>query len=222
MTLHSYLLFVGASIVLVFVPGPDMAYLLARSVAQGRKAGVLAALGINAGAYVHLIAAVSGLSALLMTSALAFSAVKAVGALYLIWLGVGALRLKAEAEAGPLPPVALRGAGARAVFWQGFLSDALNPKVAMFYLAFLPQFVDPHAGGVWAGRPWLQFLVLGLTCNMIALPFNIPLALLAGHASQALRGNPKVSAWLRKAMGATFLGLGLKLAAERAPSAALP
>jgi threonine/homoserine/homoserine lactone efflux protein len=220
MSLHSYLLFVVASIVLVFVPGPDMAYLLARSLAQGKRAGVLAALGINAGAYVHLIAAVTGLSALLMASALAFTVFKVAGALYLVWLGVQALR--ARSSETPLPNIELKGAGAGSVFWQGFLSDALNPKVAMFYLAFLPQFVNANASGVWAGRPWLQFLVLGLTCNMIALPFNIPIALAAGHISEALRRSPRVGTWLQRAMGVTFVGLGVRLAAERTPAAVGP
>ena len=218
MSPHSYLLFVGASILLVLAPGPDMAYLLGRSLAQGRRAGVLAVLGINSGAYVHLIAAVTGLSAVLMASAAAFTAVKAVGALYLIWLGVQALR--ARPAAGPLPPVALRGAGERAVYVQGFLSCALNPKVAIFYLALLPQFVDASAGGVWAGRPWLQLLVLGLTCNMIALPMNLAMVALSARAGAALRGNPRVSVWMQRAMGATFVGLGLRLAAERAPALA--
>ena len=217
MSLHSYILFVGASILLVLAPGPDLAYMLGRCVAQGKRAGYLAALGVNAGAYVHLTAAVTGLSAVLMASALAFTVIKWVGAAYLVWLGVMALR--AQGRDGPLPPVSLRGKGARAVFWQGFASCALNPKVAMFYLALLPQFVEPHAGGVWAGRPWLQLLVLGLTTNMIALPIDMAVVALSAHATQTLRGNPKISAWLQKAMGATFVALGLRLAAERAPAA---
>ena len=215
MSLHSYLLFVGASLLLVLAPGPDMAYLLGRSIAQGKRAGVQAVFGVNTGAYVHLAAAVTGLSAVLMASAAAFTAIKWIGALYLIWLGVRALRR--PAADGPLPSVTLRGAGARAVYWQGFLSCALNPKVAMFYLALLPQFVDVRAGGVWAGRPWLQLLALGLTCNMIALPINLGMVALSAHASAALRGNPRASAWLQRALGATFVGLGLRLAVERAP-----
>ena len=216
MSLHSYWLFVGASILLVLAPGPDMAYLLGRSVAQGKRAGAVAVFGVNAGAYVHLIAAVTGLSAVLMASALAFTVIKWVGATYLIWLGI--MTLRAKHQDGPLPPVSLRGAGARAVFRQGFASCALNPKVAVFYLALLPQFVEPHAGGVWAGRPWLQLLVLGLTTNMIALPMNLAMVALSAHATHALRGNPRISAWLQKAMGATFVALGLRLAAERGPA----
>jgi threonine/homoserine/homoserine lactone efflux protein len=217
MSLHSYLLFVGASVLLCLAPGPDMGYLLSRCVAQGRRAGVTAVFGINAGAYVHLVAAVTGLSAVLMASSLAFSAIKWIGAAYLIWLGIATLR--SPAAKGPLPAVALRGAGGRAVFWQGFANCALNPKVAMFYLALLPQFVEPHAHGIWAGRPWLQLLALGVTTNMVALPINLALVAVSSRATAALRGNPAVSAWLQRAMGATFVGLGLRLAAERAPSA---
>ena len=217
MSPHSYLLFVGASVLLCLAPGPDTAYVLGRCIAQGKRAGVLAVLGVNTGAYVHLIAAVTGLSAVLMASALAFSVIKWIGALYLIWLGVMALR--ARAEDGPLPQVSLRGAGGRAVFWQGVANCALNPKVAMFYLALLPQFVEPHATGIWAGRAWLQLLVLGLTTNMVALPYCLLLVSVSAHATRALRGNPNISAWLQRALGATFVGLGLRLAAERAPHA---
>jgi hypothetical protein len=113
MSLHSYLLFVGASILLVLAPGPDMAYLLGRSIAQGKRAGVLATFGVNAGAYVHLVAAVTGLSAVLIASAAAFTAIKWIGALYLVWLGVRALR--APSDTGPLPAITLRGAGSGAV-----------------------------------------------------------------------------------------------------------
>ena len=217
MSLHSYLLFVGASLLLCLAPGPDTAYLLGRCIAQGKRAGVIAAFGVNAGAYVHLIAAVTGLSAVLLASALAFTVIKWIGALYLVWLGVMALR--ARSSSGPLPEISLRGSGGRAVFWQGVANCALNPKVAMFYLALLPQFVEPHANGVWAGRPWLQLLVLGLTTNMVALPYCLLLVSVSAHATRTLRGNPKLSAWLQRAMGATFVGLGLRLAAERAPHA---
>jgi threonine/homoserine/homoserine lactone efflux protein len=89
----------------------------------------------------------------------------------------------------------------------------------VFYLALLPQFVEPHAAGVWAGRPWLQLLALGLTTNMVAIPINLGLVAISSQATAALRGNPKVSAWLQRAMGATFIALGLRLAAERAPAA---
>jgi len=208
MTLHSYLLFVGAAIVLVIVPGPDMAYMLARCIAQGRRAGVLAAVGFNLGGYVHLTAAVLGLSAILATSSVAFSVVKWIGAAYLVYLGIGVLRSKQ----GPLV-ISANGVANRndkTILWQAFLSDVLNPKVAMFFLALLPQFVDTTGS-----RPTLQILVLGVTVNMIALPINILLVYFSVRLTAALRRSPAISRRLQKAMGALFVALGLRLAFDK-------
>lgn len=209
MTVHSYLLFVLASIVLVLVPGPDMIYMLARCIAQGRRAGVLAALGFNLGAYVHLSAAVAGLSAVLLTSSVAFAVVKWVGAGYLMYLGI---RLLCSRQ-GPL--VVCAGSRAkldgRTILWQAFVSDVLNPKVAMFYLSLLPQFVEakgPH--------PTLQIVLLGVTVNMIALPINILLVYFSAALTAALRRNGSISSWLHRGMGALFVALGLRLAVEKA------
>lgn len=148
----NYGVFLGACVLLVLAPGPDMAYLLGRTIAQGRRAGVLAVLGINAGAYVHLLATVLGLAALLAGSARAFSVFKWLGAGYLVWLGLQALLgrsgpLLLEAD-GP-------GRSDATLFRQGFLCDVLNPKVSLFFLAFLPQFVQP--GG---SHPTLQLVFL--------------------------------------------------------------
>ena len=204
---HGYWIFVGASVVLVLLPGPDMAYMLGRTVAQGRLAGIVSVFGINAGACVHLIAAVTGLSAILMTSALAFSALKALGAAYLVYLGVQTFLAAGKRDCDEPQ---LRGSSLRVVFWQGFLSDVLNPKVAIFYLAFLPQFVDPHGQ-----RPLLQILLLGLTANMIALPINILIVLASSSLTRAMRRSARVSILLRRALGLTFIGLGARLAFER-------
>jgi threonine/homoserine/homoserine lactone efflux protein len=200
-------MFVIACVVLVLIPGPDMAYMLGRSIAQGRRAGIVAALGINAGAYVHLIAAVTGLSAVLITSAAAFAAVKAAGAIYLLYLGVQTLisaRKQDETRAE------LRGRSLRSAFWQGFLCDALNPKVAVFYLAFLPQFIEPAAP-----QPLMQIMLLGLTANMIALPINIALVLASTSVTGALRRSARVSSLLRHVLGVTFIGLGARLALDK-------
>ena len=208
MNLHSYLLFVFASLVLVLVPGPDMVYMLARCIAQGRRAGALAALGTNLGGYVHLSAAVLGLSTILATSSLAFNVVKWLGAGYLIYLGFGALRR----NQGPLVispgPTSRDG---RTIFWQAFLSDVLNPKVAMFFLALLPQFVDTQGS-----HPMLQIILLGVTVNMIALPTDILLVCFSARLTETLRRNPSVSRWLQKGLGALFIALGLRLAVEKA------
>ena len=206
MTLHSYFLFVFASLVLALVPGPDMLYMLARCITQGRRAGILAALGFNAGAYVHLSAAVLGLSAVLAASAWAFTAVKWAGAGYLIYLGIGALRSKSG-------PLVIRGAGSRAdrtIFWQAFCSDVLNPKVGVFFLALLPQFVDPHTS-----HPTLQILLLGVTVNLICLLINGVLVAFSAGVTQTLRHNDAVSKWLQRGMGALFVGLGVRLAVEK-------
>jgi threonine/homoserine/homoserine lactone efflux protein len=205
---HTYLLFIGAVVVLVLAPGPDMAYLLARTVAQGRRAGVVAAIGINTGGYVHVLAAILGLSAIIATSSLAFTIVKWAGACYLIWLGVQAI----ASQSGPLmshsgkavPP------NAKAIFWQGFLSDVLNPKVAIFFLAFLPQFVDASRDDVTA-----QLLVLGVTSNMIAIGMNLVLVCFASAATASLRKNGRLGKWLNKTMGAVFVALGIRLASEK-------
>ncbi len=208
MTLHSYLLFVFASIALALMPGPDMAYMLARCIAQGRRAGMLAALGFNLGGYVHLTAAVLGLSALLASSSIAFTVVKWLGAAYLIYLGIGAIRssqgqllIRGDASAGP---------GGRTILWQAFLSDVLNPKVALFFLALLPQFVDARGA-----HPTLQILLLGVTVNMIALPVNILLVCFSARFTAVLRRNTAMSRWLQRGMGALFIGLGLRLAVEK-------
>jgi threonine/homoserine/homoserine lactone efflux protein len=206
-TLHNYLLFVFASILLVLVPGPDMAYMLARCIAQGRKAGILAALGFNLGGYVHLTAAVLGLSAVLASSSVAFSVVKWLGAAYLVYLGIGALRsrqgLSAISDSTP-------GRRGKTIFWQAFLSDVLNPKVALFFLAFVPQFVD-----VKGPHPSLQILLLGVTVNLIALPVDIVLVYFCASLTKFLRDKPSISRWLQKRMGTLFIALGLRLAAEK-------
>jgi threonine/homoserine/homoserine lactone efflux protein len=208
MTLHSYLLFVGASIVLVLVPGPDMIYMLSRCIAQGRKAGLMSAIGFNLGGYVHLTAAVLGLSAVLATSAFAFNVVKWVGAAYLVYLGLSTLLSKGSAL--EIDAQGLSGRSARTILWQAFLSDVLNPKVALFFLALLPQFVSADAA-----HPTLQIIFLGVTANVIAIAGNISLVLLSTSVTRALRRNGALAGWLRRAMGVTFVGLGVRLAVEK-------
>jgi threonine/homoserine/homoserine lactone efflux protein len=208
MTLHNYLLFVGASTVLVLVPGPDMIYMLGRCIAQGRKAGLMAAIGFNLGGYVHLAAAVLGLSAVLATSAVAFGVVKWLGAIYLVYLGITAL-----ANTGrpiELDTQTISANDSKAILRQAFLSDVLNPKVAMFFMALLPQFVGAHPS-----HPTLQILFLGATVNAIALAGNIALVALSASITRALRRNRSVAIWLRRAMGATFAALGVRLAVEK-------
>lgn len=207
---QTYLVFIGAVIMLVLAPGPDMAFMLTRTVAQGRKAGVLAAVGINAGAYVHVIASVIGLTAILASSAVAFTIIKWIGACYLIWIGVQAITNKSSSinlESGRA--AVLSG---KTIFWQGFLSDVLNPKVAIFFLAFLPQFVEVNNRTLSATQ---QLLVLGVTCNIVAILINLAIVYLASIATTGLRRNHNLVMWLNKAAGAVFIALGLRLVGEK-------
>ena len=172
---------------------------------------LVAALGIDAGAYVHLIAAVTGLSAILLTSSIAFTTIKWIGAAYLVHLGINVLRDRGRGL--ELSTEGLNGRSLKAIFLQGFLSDALNPKVAVFFLAFLPQFVNVEAGH--AGHTALG--VGGLTVNMLAILVNCLIVSISAHVSQRLRKNARVARWLHKGMGLTiFIGLGARLVTEKA------
>ncbi|MGA7436816.1 MAG: LysE family translocator [Luteibacter sp.] len=206
MDLHTCLLFAGASVALFLIPGPDMLFLFGRTMAYGRRAGVSAALGINLGSYVHLCAAVTGLSALILTSATAFAAVKYVGAAYLLVLGWQAFRSSSAFATSAGRPAA---STAQHV-WHGFLNDVLNPKVALFYLALLPQFInagDPHSVR--------HLLLLGLIASAIGLVMSLGYVLLAERLTHAVLSQPAISRWLNRTLGALFFGLGLRLAVEK-------
>jgi threonine/homoserine/homoserine lactone efflux protein len=190
--------FAAAAFVLIAVPGPNMIYLVARSLTEGRRAGLLSALGIETGTLVHTAAAAVGLSALLASSATAFAVVKYLGAAYLVYLGVRALLVRDERHAAASLP-----ASGRHVYRQALLTQVLNPKVAIFFLAFLPQFIDPD-------RPAApQILALGATLVVMGLAIGAFTALAAGTLSERLRarragGRP----WGRWASGAVYLALG--------------
>jgi len=208
MSLDSYLLFVFASIILCIVPGPDMIFLLSRTLAQGKKAGIAAAIGINVGAYLHLFAAVLGISAILASSAYAFTIIKWLGAAYLVYIGIKILLSKQGSVI--IDERDIKKQNLRKIFWQGFLSDALNPKVAIFFLAFLPQFVSPAS----ENRTW-QILFLGITVNVIAILINLVLVYFSSTLTSRLRESTAISKWLNKIMGSIFILLGLKLASEK-------
>lgn len=203
--IQHYGAFLAACIALNLTPGLDTFYILARSGREGRAAGVAAALGINAGCLVHTLAAVLGLSAVLMTSALAFAALKYLGAAYLAWTGLRMLLARQEARA----PTATRGLGFAAAFRQGLLTNVLNPKVALFYLAFLPQFV-----ALRAAHPQLGLLVLGLSFIGTGLAWSLVLALLGARIHRLLR-RPRIGPWMDRACGAVLLGFGLRLALQQ-------
>jgi threonine/homoserine/homoserine lactone efflux protein len=192
--------FVGAALALLLVPGPAVLYIVARSMHQGRAAGLSSVLGIHVGTLVHIVGATLGLSALLVSSATAFTAVKVLGAVYLVYLGVRTLLGRDGAlEAAP----AGTARGRRRDFAEGIVVNVLNPKTALFFLAFLPQFVDPDAG-----HATLQILVLGLTFMLLGLVTDSLWALAAGTAGGWLRGHRGFVRAQRYVTGSVYLGLG--------------
>lgn len=198
--------FLLACIALNLTPGLDTFYILARSGREGRAVGVAAALGIVSGCVVHTLAAVLGISAILMTSALAFSALKYLGAAYLVWIGLRMLLSREQQR----QPTATRGMGVAAAFRQGMLTNVLNPKVALFYLAFLPQFVSMRAA-----HPQLALLVLGLSFIGTGLVWAMVLALLGAHIHRQLQRRPRLGLWMDRLCGGVLLGFGVKLALQQ-------
>lgn len=198
-------LFVTAAAILLITPGPAVLYIVARSVDQGRWAGIVSVLGIQVGTLVHVAAAAFGVSAILVSSALAFSALKYAGAAYLIYLGVRTLR-SPDTEAS-VAEVAGRERRLADVFLQGAVVNILNPKTALFFLAFLPQFVDPARGSV-AG----QVLFLGLVFVTLGLFSDGMWAVLAGSASGFLRGHDGFRRGQRYVAATVYLGLGVAAA----------
>jgi threonine/homoserine/homoserine lactone efflux protein len=202
----SLALFLGATLALNVTPGPDMLYVLARSAAEGRRAGVASALGIAGGTVFHTLAVVLGLSSLLLAVPFAYDAVRLGGAAYLVYLGLRALLRPAGADKAPR----VERASLWAVFRQGVVTNVLNPKVALFFLAFLPQFVDPARGSVPA-----QLLLLGVLFNVSGTLVNLGVALAASGAGQWGRSRLGSSALLQRLTGLVFVGLGVRLALQR-------
>jgi threonine/homoserine/homoserine lactone efflux protein len=202
--IHDFGLFLAAGILLNLTPGPDTVYILGRSIAHGRRAGIASALGICVGSIFHTCAAALGLSAFLATSAWAFSAVKLAGAAYLVFLGLRALLKPGH---GLKVPAQFKQNEPAAAFRQGILTNVLNPKVALFFLALLPQFIDAAAPSKVSA-----FLVLGFTFVTTGTIWCLALAWFAARFSARLRGNPTVAAVLNRAVGALFVFLGLRLA----------
>jgi threonine/homoserine/homoserine lactone efflux protein len=196
-------LFVAASLALIVAPGPDTLYVLARGIGQGRRAGVISALGTCSGILVHTMLAALGLAVLLKTSPLAYLVVKYAGAAYLIYLGIKALRSHeplAQTKSAMPQRSHLR------MYAQGLLTNVLNPKVALFFVAFLPQFVHPQAG-----PPAVQMLALGLLFDVMGLAYLIVVALLAGAAGRLL-AKPRWQQRIRWLSGSILIALGLRLA----------
>lgn len=211
------LLFIGAGWLLNLTPGPDVLYVVTHALRSGVRAGVVAGFGITAGCFVHIFAAALGVGALLATSATAFQVLKWAGATYLFYVGVKLLLSRSQ---GRLLDSAAASAGGQAApdlwrtFTGGFWTNALNPKVAVFFLAFVPQFIPPGiAHTTWA------FLGLGMLFNVNAIPVNIAWAVAAAALARHAKAVQRSLHWLDRVAGTLFIGFGLKLALTDTPSA---
>lgn len=203
--IHDYWLFLLSAVLLNLAPGQDTLYILGRSIGQGRRIGIASALGVSAGTVVHTFAAALGLSAVVAASAGAFFVIKMIGAAYLLYLGVRALL----APASVLDVDTARGGDARAAFRQGLVTNVLNPKVGLFFLAFLPQFVAADAP-----RAAYGFMLLGLTFVATGTLWVLILATAAASVRGFLERRPSAQAWLVRAMGVVFVYLGARLALD--------
>ncbi|WP_072622548.1 LysE family translocator [Spirulina major] len=189
----------------VFIPGPAVLLTLARSTSSGVRVGLATGLGIAVGDVLHTVLAVVGVSAVILTSALIFSVVKYLGAAYLIYLGIKAIGTKID----PKLPITTNTLDAKTAFRQAVFLEVLNPKSAMFFLAFLPQFVNPENGFIA-----VQLLTLGLLFVLMGLFSTATVAFSAGHVGTFLRRNPVVMRWQNKTVGGIYCGLGIRLALQ--------
>jgi threonine/homoserine/homoserine lactone efflux protein len=203
---HSFTLFVAAMLALNLTPGPDMLYIIARSSGEGAAAGVVSALGIATGALVHLAAVLLGVASLLTTVPLAYDVMRMTGAAYLIYLGVRALAARRAALEARSVPRATPGR----IYRQGVITNVLNPKVALFFAAFLPQFADPSRGPVLR-----QLLLLGLLFNVSGTVVNLAVAWLAARAGDSMRRRVGPALVLERVTGVVFIALGLRLALQQ-------
>jgi threonine/homoserine/homoserine lactone efflux protein len=198
-----FILFVGVSWALILAPGPDMLYVITRGVTQGRKAGMLSAIGVICGILVHTSAAAFGLTLILQTSAIAFLVIKYLGAIYLIYLGIKAWRDKSTFDL----QITSSSMSLRKIFWQGVLSNVLNPKIAIFFLAFLPQFVDKGSSHVT-----LQMVILGLTFASFGLCFLLVVGYSSGTIGSWLTRRPQYTQVLQRFAAGILIALGIRLA----------
>jgi threonine/homoserine/homoserine lactone efflux protein len=206
----SLTLFITAALLLLLAPGPAVLYIVARSVEQGRAAGLISVLGIGLGSLAHIALAALGLSALLLASSLAFTLVKFAGAAYLIWLG---LRSLLSRDRSPVDSAgALQRTGLARIFWQGAVVNVLNPKTALFFLAFLPQFVDPARGPVA-----LQILLLGTIFTGLAVASDSLYALAAGSLGRRLQHDRRLALLQKRLSGLVMIALGVGAALSGDP-----
>lgn len=208
-TFAHWITFLVAAVLLNLSPGPDIAFILAQTARNGQRSGFAAMFGIWSGAFLHVLLAAVGLSAILATSALAFTIVKWIGAIYLIWLGIQALRSEGASYSNDTKVTRVSNFK---IYQQGVLVAALNPKVAIFFLAFLPQFVVTGAGPASA-----QLFLHGSLIIVVAAFVEPPLVILGARLTNYLSQNSKVAAWMDRGLGALFIGLGIRLALSERP-----
>ena len=210
---HQLLMFIAAGWLLNLTPGPDVLYIVSNALRSGTRAGIVAGLGITAGCFVHIFAAAVGVGALLAASATAFTVLKWVGAAYLLWMGVRMLLSRPSGNGGSAAAIAAAQAAPAVavplskVFLGGFWTNVLNPKVAIFFLAFVPQFIAPGAD-----NKALAFVLLGVLFNVNAIPVNTGWAIAAGWMARRVGAVQRGMHWLDRVAGAMFIGFGLKLA----------
>ncbi|HDX8617661.1 LysE family translocator [Aeromonas dhakensis] len=207
--IHDLALFILSGLLLNMMPGPDSLLIMLRSGSQGWRAGSMAALGIGSGTMVHVLAAALGLSALLSASAELFAVIKLMGALYLVYLGLSMFRQGGGGRVSAEEAVSLPVLSYGRIFRQGLLTNVLNPKVALFFLAFVPQFIAPDAP-----QKALAFIVLGCIFNFNGMIWCHLLAFSTAYASRKVRLPARLNTWLNRVMGGLFVGLGIKLAVE--------
>lgn len=211
-SLDTLIVFTVAAVVLNLSPGPSNLYVMARSMSQGPRAGLVAAAGLFTGALGHVAAATLGLSAIVLASAEAFTVLKWVGAAYLVWLGLQHLVCAGSAlggvERAPAKPM-------RRIYRESILVEALNPKTALFFLALLPQFIDPASGSVV-----MQSLLLGLIVVVTAIPCDVLVAFASGAVARKLSTNPWIARWQDRVSGVILIGLGALVASGERPEAA--
>ncbi|WP_375444188.1 LysE family translocator [uncultured Fibrella sp.] len=205
--IDNFAAFLLAGILLNMTPGSDTMYILGRSLSQGMRAGVYSALGIAVGCLVHTFLAAFGLSVLIAQSQVAFNVVKYLGAAYLFYLGIRMILTRDEAA---FDVAAIAETNYRQVFISGVVTNVLNPKVALFFIAFLPQFVQKSYG-----HTSLSFLLLGITFNLTGTIWNLLLAIFSANMSEGFKRNGRIKTWLNRFTGTIFILLGIKLAVER-------
>ncbi|MGY8665480.1 LysE family translocator [Bradyrhizobium sp. UFLA05-109] len=203
----NYWLFLAAALVIALVPGPGIFYVAARTLSEGRTSGFASTAGTALGGMVHVVAGSLGISAIILASAELFAAVKFVGALYLVWLGIRTFR-----SAGQLQSLEREPVGGKRAFGDGVLVEALNPKTAAFFLAFIPQFLDPSVAS-----PTLQFILLGAISVTLNTLIDVVVVLMASLTRTQLIGRPRLMQRLTQGSGVFIAGLGLSLALARRP-----